>query len=195
MSKPGKRLDKRRSKTSRCDKDLGRLGELSGNRSKRRGIVHVALLSLVLFDLRANRTELFLNCQHVLDVRCFLQELYQLRFFCPKNLKSRLDIYVLRGNIIRTTAAARNGTKSCKIVHELSSFGRRHTQHGSRKHLSVRLLKRRLCHETAVLGNKDLTVAESIFCVDHVKAEAGIENDLPVYRRLPIDRSYRGWGR
>src|SRR5450759_3072955 len=95
VSKPGKGLDKRRSKASRCDKDLGRLGELSGNRGERRGIVHVALLPLILFDLRANRSHLFLDCQHVLDVRILLQEPYQLLFFCPKNLKSRLDIYVL----------------------------------------------------------------------------------------------------
>src|SRR5450830_967477 len=96
VSKPGKGLDKRRSKTSGGDKDLGRLHELSGNRGERRGIVHVALLPLVLFDLRANRAQLFLNCQHVLDIRSFLQEPYQLHFFCPKNLESRLNIYVLR---------------------------------------------------------------------------------------------------
>src|SRR5450830_440949 len=95
MSKPGKGLDKRRSKASGRDKDLSRLRELNGNRRERGGVVHVALLALVLFYLRANRAQLFLNCQHVLDIRSFLQEPYQLHFFCPKNLESSLDIDVL----------------------------------------------------------------------------------------------------
>src|SRR5450756_3090903 len=60
MSKPGKRLDKRRSKTSRCNKDLGRLGELSGNLS----LIHISeptrlgMISYAVFCLKKKKKKI-----------------------------------------------------------------------------------------------------------------------------------------